>query len=99
MEDRPVEIPVGEIPLHGLRNCLDPTWVNGAQPVPGDSGSQIPREPAEDSKLPLTVLAPGDYSVYARASSEGAEYMGLCTSFDVTIDGDTVVDLPELAEC
>jgi hypothetical protein len=95
LELRPVEIPIGELPLAGQSSCLDPTWLNGAQPVPG----LPPGPPADDSKLPLTVLAGGAYDVRAWVFNGGREHEKLCATFEVTIDGDTVVEVPEVGEC
>ncbi len=95
IEPRLIEIPIGKLPPIGLHGCLDPLWLNGLQPLGGDSR---PEAPADDSKLPLTVLAPGIYDVRASALNPDGDRM-LCASFEVRIDGDTIVDLPELEEC
>jgi hypothetical protein len=95
LELRPVEIPIGDLPPLGQPSCLDPTWLNGARPVPG----LPPGPPADDSTLPLTVLAGGTYDVRVWVFNGGSEHEKLCASFEATIDGDTVVDVPELGEC
>ena len=96
VETRPVEIPVGKLPPIGLPSCLDPLWLNGLQPLGADSR---PEAPPDDSKLPLTVLAPGMYDVRASVFNEAEGDLVLCASFEVRIDGDTIVDLPELEDC
>ena len=95
LEARPVEIPIGSLPAAGSSSCLDPLWLNGVQPLPGSR----PGPPAEDSTLPLTVLAAGGYDVRVWVFHGGAEHEPLCATFEVTVDGDTVVDAPELEEC
>jgi hypothetical protein len=95
-ELRPVEIPIGSLPPIGRPSCLDPFWLNGLQPIPGDSR---PGPPAEDSKLPLTVLAAGTYDVRVWAFDGGREHVKVCASFEVEISGDTTVDVPELEDC
>ena len=95
LESRPVEIPIGSLPPSGTLSCLDPFWLNGLQPLPGAP----PGTPADDSTLPLTVLAGGTYDVRVWVFNGGSEHEKLCASFEATIDGDTVVDVPELGEC
>ena len=51
-------------------------------------------------QLPLTLLAPGDYDVYLQLTThaeEGEDHR--CGRTTVTIDGDLVVDSPDLGEC
>jgi hypothetical protein len=93
---RPVEVPIGSLPPVGLPGCLDPFWLNGLQPIAGDSR---PGLPPDDSKLPLTVLAAGAYDVRAWVFHEGDESKKVCATFEVEISGDTIVDVPELEDC
>ncbi len=80
----PVALPIMAVPSTGAFGGLDPNWL-----------AETPVE-----RLPLAVLAPGDYDVHVQAtghSHEGEEHR--CGRTIVTVDGDTVVDMPELAEC
>ncbi len=96
LESRPIEVPIGRLPPIGQPSCLDPFWLTGLQPISGDSR---PGPPADDSKLPLTVLAAGAYDVRAWVFHEGDESKKLCAAFEVEISGDTIVDVPELEDC
>lgn len=98
-EIRPVEVPLGPLSRSGLSSCFSPDWLNGAAPIDGAPAG----EPAADSSLPLTVLAPGTYTIYVRGFWDGIGHEGFCATFDATVDGDTVVDVPvdlsELERC
>lgn len=99
LEQRPVELPLGTLPSEGLRECLDPDWLNGAAPIRGAPAG----EPAADARLPLAVLAPGIYDVYVSDIRVDSQRNSFCVSFEATVDGDTVIDLPvdlgELEPC
>ena len=80
----PVALPIMAVPATGQFGGLDPDWLAEA--------------PVE--RLPLTLLAPGDYDLRVQAighSHEGEEHR--CGQTTVTVAGDTVVDMPELGEC
>lgn len=79
-----VDLPIMEVPPNGEFGFLDPHWLSEA-PV---------------GQLPLVVLAPGDYDVHVQLSghSEGGEDRR-CGRTTVTIDGDTIVEMPDLGEC
>ena len=87
-----VNVPVAELPTSGSPRSLEPRWL-------------AERPPAD--RLPLAVLAPGTYDVHVQLAihdpPEADETESVrndrCVSFEVTIAGDTVVDLPELGEC
>ena len=87
-----VSVPVAELPTSGSPRSLDPQWL-------------AERPPAD--RLPLAMLAPGVYDVHVQLAihdpPEPDETESVrndrCVSFEVTIAGDTVVDLPELGEC
>jgi hypothetical protein len=75
------------MPANGEFGSFDPWWL----------------AEAEDDELPLVVLAPGDYDVYVEifAHTEGDwdARDRRCGRATVTIDGDTVVEMPELGAC
>jgi hypothetical protein len=80
----PVALPIMAVPSNGALGGLEPNW--------------LAETPAE--RLPLALLAPGDYDVHVQAtghSHEGEDHR--CGRTTVTIDGDTIVDMPELEEC
>ena len=85
-------VPVAELPAGGSPRALDPNWL--AENPPAD-------------RLPLVTLAPGAYDVHVQirlhdppeADYSESSQNDRCGSFEVTIAGDTVVDLPELGEC
>jgi hypothetical protein len=80
----PVALPIRAVPPNGAFGHLDPYWL-----------AETPVE-----RLPLTLLAPGDYDVHVVAtghSHQGEDHR--CGRTTVTIDGDTVVDMPELGGC
>lgn len=87
-----VNVPVAELPASGSPRSLEPHWL-------------AERPPAD--RLPLAILAPGTYDVHVQLSihdpPEADETESVrndrCVSFEVTIAGDIVVDLPELGEC
>lgn len=87
-----VVVPVAELPATGSARALEPLWLAEGQPA---------------NRLPLAVLAPGTYDVHVQIRihdppeqehSDRAKN-DRCGTFEVTIAGDTVVDLPELGEC
>ena len=80
----PVQVPIMAVPANGAFSGLDPGWL-----------AEAPHE-----RLPLSLLAPGDYDLRVRVtghSHEGEDHR--CGFSTVRIDGDTVVDMPELGEC
>ena len=87
-----VNVPVAELPASGSPRSLEPHWL-------------AERPPAD--RLPLATLAPGVYDVHVQltihdppeADVTASAENDRCVSFEVTIAGDTVVDLPELGEC
>ena len=90
--ERDVMVPVAELPATGSPRSLQPDWL-------------ADRPPAD--RLPLAMLAPGAYDVHVQVQipdppeqehSDRADN-DRCVSFEVTINGDTVVTLPELEEC
>jgi hypothetical protein len=89
---REVGVPVAEFPASGTPRSLDPNWL-------------AERPPAD--RLPLAMLAPGVYDVHVQLvihdppelDETASAKNDRCISFEVTIAGDTVVDLPELGEC
>jgi hypothetical protein len=89
---RAVTVPVAELTASGSPRALDPHWL--AEGPPAD-------------RLPLAVLAPGAYDVHVQIrvhdppeqdESDRAKN-DRCGTFEVTIAGDTIVDLPELGVC
>ena len=80
----PVAVPIMAVPANGAFGGLDPGWLADA--------------PFE--RLPLTPFAPGDYDLRVQITghSEAGED-NRCGFTTVRIDGDTVVDMPELGEC
>lgn len=79
-----VDVPITAVPANGAIVGLEPHWLAEATP----------------DQLPVTVLAPGRYDVRVQATSHSHESQdSLCGQMTVTIDGDTVVDMPELGEC
>jgi hypothetical protein len=89
---REVAVPIAELPVSGSPRSLGTHWL-------------AERPPAD--RLPLAVLAPGEYDVHVQLAihdppqqeESDAASNDRCVSFEVTIAGDTVVDLPELGEC
>jgi len=80
----PVALPIMEVPPTGMFGWFDPWWL----------------AEASDDELPLAVLAPGDYDVHTDItghSHDGEDRR--CGHTTVTIDGPTVIDLPELGDC
>jgi hypothetical protein len=89
---RDVRVPVAELPASGLPRAFDPQW--------------LAEGPSAD-RLPLALLAPGDYDVHVQVAihdppeedeTESAKN-DRCVSFEVSIDRDTIADLPELRKC
>jgi hypothetical protein len=87
-----VTVPVAELPVSGSPRVLEPQWLAAGPPA---------------DRLPLAVLAPGTYDVHVQLMIHDPEEQehsdraknDRCGTFEVTIAGDTVVDLPELGEC
>lgn len=87
-----VSVPVAELPTSGSPRSLEPGWL-------------AERPPAD--RLPLAMFAPGVYDVHVQLvihdppelDETASAKNDRCASFEVTIAGDTVVDLPELGEC
>ena len=80
----PVALPIIAVPPTGFFGWFDPRWIAEA--------------PAD--QLPLTLLARGDYDVHAQISVHSPEHEDRrCGRTTVSIDGDLVVDMPELGEC
>ena len=90
-------VPLAALPPSGNPARLDPGW--------------LAEDPPED-RLPLTLLAPGSYDVRFELNwhvderdevpAEATVSWGqasLCAQSEVLIDGNTVIDLPELGEC
>ncbi len=79
-----VVAPIMEMPPNGAFGHLESWWLHEARP----------------EQLPLTLLAPGDYDVHVQISghSDHGEDKR-CGRTTVTIDGDVVVDMPDLGEC
>jgi hypothetical protein len=79
-----VAAPVMEVPPTGVFGHLEPFWLHDAPP----------------DRLPLTLLAPGDYDVHVQVSGHADEFEDKrCGRTQVTVDGDTVIDMPELGVC
>jgi hypothetical protein len=79
-----VAVPIVAVPVTGEFGWFDTWWLAEA-PV---------------KRLPLTLFAPGDYDVYLQLSAHSEEGQDQrCGRTTVTIDGDLVVDSPELGEC
>ncbi len=79
-----IDLPVMEVPPTGVFGWFEPSWL----------------AEASDDQLPLAVLAPGNYDVHADItghSDRGEDRR--CGHTTVTIDGPTVIDLPELGDC
>jgi hypothetical protein len=82
-----VAVPIMAMPPNGAFGWFDPWWL----------------AEADDDELPLVVLAPGEYDllveIFAHPEGDWDARERRCGRTTVTIDGDTVIEMPELGDC